>query len=164
MLVSLVNNFYTCAFGYAEVPNMIRILLAFALLCLSLMSPAQANQQTVGDFTIHYQAFGSTFLTPSIAKAYGLQRSNYTGIVNISVQHASDKPGVGVPVEITGVAKNLLDSSISLKFKEIREGKAVYYIAEVPYRNDETMHFQIGIKHGRELNTTLKFKQRFYVD
>ena len=143
---------------------MIRLFLALALLTFTAWSPANADEQTVGDYTIHYQAFGSTFLTPAIAKAYGLKRSNYTGIVNISVLNSKDKVPTGVPVEISGVAKNLLDSSIQLKFKEIREGKAVYYIAEVPYRNDETMHFQIGIKHGRELNTTLKFQQRFYID
>ncbi|MCL2913325.1 DUF4426 domain-containing protein [Shewanella corallii] len=143
---------------------MIRLVLALVMLSCSVWFPAQADEQTVGDYTIHYQAFGSTFLTPAIAKAYGLTRSNYTGIVNISVLNSKDKVPTGVPVEVSGVAKNLLDSSIQLEFKEIREGKAVYYIAEVPYRNDETMHFQIGIKHGRELNTTLKFQQRFYVD
>ncbi|MGI2259781.1 DUF4426 domain-containing protein [Shewanella sp. GXUN23E] len=141
-----------------------RFFKALGLLTLALCFPVSADQQTVGDYVIHYQAFGSTFLTPSIAKAYGLQRSNYTGVVNISVLHANEKDSPGVPVEITGVAKNLLDSSINLKFREIREGKAVYYIAEVPYRNDETIHFQIGIKHGRQLNTTLKFKQSFFTD
>ncbi|MCF1427384.1 MAG: DUF4426 domain-containing protein [Shewanella sp.] len=141
-----------------------RLFKALGLLTLALCFSASANQQTVGDYVIHYQALGSTFLTPAIAKAYGLQRSNYTGIVNISVLHAKEKDSPGVPVEITGIAKNLLDSSINLKFREIREGKAVYYIAEVPYRSDETIHFQIGIKHGRQLNTTLKFKQNFFTD
>lgn len=58
------------------------LLLSAALFCI----PAQAEQkQQVGDFAIHYIALSSTFLTPNIAKTYGIKRSRYTGLVNIAV-------------------------------------------------------------------------------
>ena len=69
-----------------------------------------------------------------------------------------------MPVEITGVANNLLDARIDLKFREIREGKAIYYIAEVPYRDDQEINFNIAIKYRNQLNTNLQFKQKFYVE
>ena len=136
------------------------------LLCLgSLVGVAQAEQkQAVGHFDIHYMALGSTFLTPSIAKSYGIERSRYTGIINIAVLDTSEEGNPAVPVEISGLANNLIDARMQLKFREIREGDAIYYIAEVPYRDDQEINFQILIKHGNELNTTLAFKQKFYVD
>ncbi|BDM65281.1 outer membrane protein [Shewanella sp. NFH-SH190041] len=137
------------------------LLLSAALFCI----PAQAEQkQQVGDFAIHYIALSSTFLTPNIAKTYGIKRSRYTGLVNIAVLDTAQQGSPAVPVELSGIARNLLDTRTELDFREIREGKAIYYIAEVPYRHDEDIHFQIAVKYGKQLNTILKFKQQFYVD
>lgn len=144
---------------------MLRQFLTMLALTASLCGVAQAEQkETVGNFDIHYMALGSTFLTPSIAKTYGITRSSYTGIVNIAVLDTSEADSPAVPIEISGVANNLLDARIQLKFKEIREGKSIYYIAEVPYRDDQEINFDIAIKHGNQLNTNLKFKQKFYID
>ncbi|AVI67055.1 DUF4426 domain-containing protein [Shewanella sp. NKUCC05_KAH] len=144
---------------------MFRNLLAVLALTASLCGVANAEQkETVGNFDIHYMALGSTFLTPSIAKSYGIKRSNYTGIINIAVLDISEANKPAVPVEITGVANNLLDARINLTFKEIREGDAIYYIAEVPYRDDQEINFNIAIKYGNQLNTNLQFKQKFYVE
>ena len=144
---------------------MIRTLFCALALMLLPMSNAFAEQkQSVGNFDIHYVALGSTFITPSIAKTYGITRSSYTGLINISVLDTSAEGNPAVPVEISGIANNLLDARVELSFKEIREGGAIYYIAEVPYRDDQQINFQIAIKHGNKLNTQLKFKQKFYVD
>ncbi|PIQ39478.1 MAG: hypothetical protein COW58_11520, partial [Thalassolituus sp. CG17_big_fil_post_rev_8_21_14_2_50_53_8] len=77
-------------------------------LTASLCGVANAEQkETVGNFDIHYMALGSTFLTPSIAKSYGIERSSYTGIINIAVLDMSTTGSPAVPVDITGVANNL---------------------------------------------------------
>ena len=144
---------------------MFRNLCAVLVLTASLIGIAQAEQkQQVGNFDIHYMALSSTFLTPTIAKSYGIERSRYSGLINIAVLNNSEDNNPAVPVEISGVANNLLDARIDLKFREIREGDAIYYIAEVPYRDDQEINFQIAIKYGSKLNTTLNFKQKFYVD
>ncbi|MEZ9196857.1 DUF4426 domain-containing protein [Shewanella sp. 10N.286.54.B9] len=144
---------------------MFRSLIAVLLLSLCLVSSAFAEQkQKVGNYDIHYVALSSTFLTPSIAKSYGIKRSSYSGILNISVLDTSVDGNPAVPVEITGVANNLLDARVELKFREIREGDSIYYIAEVPYRDDQQINFNIAVKHGSKLNTQLKFKQKFYVE
>lgn len=144
---------------------MLRNILAMLVLTASLCGVANAEQkETVGNFDIHYMALSSTFLTPSIAKAYGIERSSYRGIINIAVLDISETGKPAVPVVISGVANNLLDARIELKFKEIREGQAIYYIAEIPYRDDQEINFNIAIKHGNRLNTNLQFKQKFYVE
>lgn len=144
---------------------MLRHLLVLLALTVSLCGVASAEQkETIGNFDIHYMALGSTFLTPNIAKSYGIERSSYKGIINIAVLDISATGSPAIPVNITGVAHNLLDARIDLKFREIREGDAIYYIAEVPYRDDQEINFNIAIKRGNELNTNLQFKQKFYVE
>ncbi|MCE9678041.1 DUF4426 domain-containing protein [Shewanella sp. AS1] len=144
---------------------MLRPLICALLLFLVSTPAAFAEQkQSVGNFDIHYIAIGSTFITPSIAKSYGIQRSSYSGLLNISVIDTSKEGKPAIPVEISGIANNLLDARVDLVFREIREGDAIYYIAEVPYRDDQEINFQIAIKSGKTLNTQLNFKQKFYVD
>lgn len=144
------------------------IRFAFApLLALLLTLPVQAEQKMqVGKYAIHYVTFGSTFLTPKIATSYGLNRSRYTGVVNISVLDTSQSTSAAnaVAVTITGNAKNLTGIVKDLEFREIREGDAIYYIAELDHRNEETYLFDINISNSSDLNTKLKFKQKLYVD
>ncbi|WP_350582625.1 DUF4426 domain-containing protein, partial [Pseudomonas sp. HY2-MNA-CIBAN-0224] len=33
-----------------------------------------------------------------------------------------------------------------------------------PYRDDQDVNFTIAIKYKNQLNTSVKFKQKFYVD
>ncbi|MFT5236377.1 MAG: hypothetical protein ACI8SK_001644 [Shewanella sp.] len=144
---------------------MLKAILSALILSLAFVGNVWAEQkEKVGNFDIHYVALSSTFLTPSIAKSYGIKRSGYTGLINISVLDTSQKGNPAVPVEISGIANNLLDARIELNFREIREGKAIYYIAEVPYRDDQEINFRIAVKYGNKLNTQLKFKQKFYVE
>jgi hypothetical protein len=140
-------------------------ILLLSLITMTSIGYAQAEQkQQVGNFDIHYMALSSTFITPEIAKTYGIERSSYNGLVNITVLNTNLEGHPAVPVEISGIANNLIDARVTLDFKEIREGKSIYYIAEVPYRDDQDVNFTIAIKHGNQLNTSLKFKQKFYVD
>ncbi|NRB24835.1 DUF4426 domain-containing protein [Shewanella sp.] len=144
---------------------MFRAILSVLILTLAFVGNVSAEQkQKVGNYDIHYVALSSTFLTPSIAKSYGIKRSSYIGIVNISVLDTSQEGNPPVPVEISGIANNLLDARINLKFREIREGEAIYYVAEVPFRDDQEINFKVAIKYNNKLNTQLKFKQKFYVE
>ncbi|EDQ01768.1 conserved exported protein of unknown function [Shewanella benthica] len=144
---------------------MFRAILSVLILTLAFVGNVSAEQkQKVGNYDIHYVALSSTFLTPSIAKSYGIKRSSYIGIINISVLDTSQEGNPPVPVEISGIANNLLDARIELNFREIREGKAIYYVAEVPFRDDQEINFKVAIKYGKKLNTQLKFKQKFYVE
>ncbi|MFM4989919.1 DUF4426 domain-containing protein, partial [Aeromonas veronii] len=57
------------------------------LLALLMTLPLKAEQmKELGPWLVHYNAFNSSFLTPEVAKAYGLERSRYNAIINIAVQ------------------------------------------------------------------------------
>lgn len=131
------------------------------LLALLVTLPLRAEQmQALGPWQVHYNAFNSSFLTPEVAKAYGLERSRYNGILNIAVQ---DKNGKALAAGLTGEAKNLTGTIRTLSFQQVKEGDAIYYLAVLPYRNEDTYQFTINIMaDGR--HETLKFQQTFYVD
>ena len=141
------------------------VIILTCLLSTMLISTAVSaeNMKKMGKMNIHYMAIGATFFTPEIAKAYGIERSKYNGLVNISVLDNSKQGTPAKTVSITGTARNLADQKKTLSFKEVREGDAIYYLAEVDYRNDETIRFDLTITDGEETHQ-LEFSQKFYVD
>ncbi len=139
-------------------------LILAVILCLLVMTSASAeNMKKLGSMNVHYMAIGSTFFTPEIAKAYGISRSRYNGLINISVLDNSQAGAPAKTVSITGQAKNNLGQFKDLEFQEVKEGHAIYYLAQVNYNNEETIHFDIMINDGKE-KQNLKFSQIFYVD
>jgi len=121
------------------------------------------NMKKLGSMNIHYMAIGATFLTPEIAKNYGIERSRYNGLINISVLDNTQKNMPAKTVSISGTARNDLGQIKSLEFQEVKEGKAIYYLAQVNYSNEETYYFELEITDGKESHK-MKFKQKFYVD
>jgi len=140
-----------------------KFLLAITISFFTSTYATAENMKKLGSMNVHYMAIGSTFFTPEIAKIYGITRSRYNGLINISVLD-NTKPGTPAKtVSITGKAKNNLGQFKTLEFTEVKEGNAIYYLAQVKYNNEETMHFTLLINDGKE-QQTLKFSQKFYVD
>ena len=144
--------------------NIMNKLLLITLFDLSVVMTSSAeNMKKMDDINVHYIALGSTFLTPEIAKAYGIERSRYKGLVNISVLDNTQDGNPSKTVTINGKARNDVGQIKSLDFTEVKEGDAVYYLAQVSYTNKETIYFDINITDkGKQHN--LKFSQKFYVD
>ncbi|MBO1518197.1 DUF4426 domain-containing protein [Oceanisphaera pacifica] len=127
---------------------------------LALSSQAHAEQTTIGSWTVHYNALPSTFLTPDVARANRIERSRYNGLLNIAVL---DENGKAVQVNLTGNGKTLLGTERALEFQTIREGDAIYYIAQYPYRNEDNVLFTIDIS-GPKQGGELSFRHTFYTD
>ncbi|MGF1727837.1 DUF4426 domain-containing protein [Photobacterium nomapromontoriensis] len=143
-----------------------RTLSLLPLLMIGLLPslPAHAEQfKHIGDLEVHYSSFPSTFLTPDIANNYNIQRSRYSAVINITVLDSSQPGKPSVSAVLTGKAKNLIGHTKTLSFREIHEGKAIYYIAEIKHANEEQFNFLIDVSHnGTQGN--LDFKQTFFVD
>jgi len=135
------------------------LLLTITLLCSATVSAEQ--MQKLGDWDVHYIAFPSTFLTADVASNYDIDRSKYLGIINISVLDSDTKKAQAVKMTVT--ARNLLGNIRELDVREIREQNAIYYIAEVPHRNEETYRIKVTLSSGNQTQE-LKFQQKFYVD
>jgi hypothetical protein len=67
-------------------------------------------------------------------------------------------------VGIKGVAKNLIGQMKTLEFKQIKEGDAVYYLAQFPIVNEEMYQFAIDIDAGNKGRGPVSFSQKLYVE
>jgi hypothetical protein len=127
---------------------------------------AWAESTKAGDYTIHHNAFTADTLNPEVAKAYGLQRSKYRGILNVSV--VQDQAGTtGLPrhaaVDVDIV--NLTGQRSRIPMRELTDQEAVYYIGEFPVYNQQTIDFEIRVKpQGGEQTHTLKMSQEFFTN
>lgn len=138
------------------------ILIALTGLC---SFPAMAEQfQTIKDVEVHYSAFNSTFITPKVAKSYQLKRSGYSAILNISLLDNSQVGNSAISGSLSGQVKNLIGQTKQLEFKQVKEGQAIYYLAQFPITNEETFTFNIDVDAGNKGKGQLKFTQKFYVE
>ena len=136
-------------------------LLAIALLASSFGTSAE-QKVVKNDWDIHYIAFPSTFLEPKVAKQYGLTRSKYQAVINISVLDNTQQDKAQ-KASITGFANNLVGQTISLDFKKVVEGEAIYYLSQMQYHDNEPIKFTILVQQGNRTET-FKFSKKFYVD
>jgi len=141
----------------------VKLLLAITISLFAITNASAENMKKLGSMNVHYMAIGSTFFTPEIAKAYGITRSRYNGLINISVLDNTKTGSPAKTISITGQAKNNLGQFKNLEFKEVIEGDSIYYLAQVSYNDEETLHFTLEINDGKE-QQTLKFSQKFFVD
>ncbi len=144
--------------------KILQTFIFILLVSLTLVSNVFAeNMKKMGTMQIHYIALNATFLTPKIAKAYNIERSRFNGLINISVLDDTKKSTPAKAVVMRGTARNDLGQIKTLSFDEVKEGDAIYYLAQVKYTNEETFYFDITINDGKEIQQ-LKFTQKFYVD
>lgn len=138
--------------------------LCHGMLLLSLfVTPSLFAEQKkqLGDWDIHYIAFNSTFLTPEVAKATNLNRNKNNAIINISVLDSNSQQAQ--QVHIGGIARNLMGQQQDLVFREIKDGDAIYYIAVMPFRNEQQFTFSLEIRQGVK-RQQLNFSQKLYTE
>jgi len=142
------------------------------ILAIFFFSHVNAEQKEVFDgpdgseYEVHYIGFASTFLETEIAKEYQLVRSRALGIINISVIKVDAdgrRKAVGAVVEIK--MKNDLQQAQFLSSKQVVEGEAIYYLAQLQYKEGELLIFDVSIyPEGRTKAMQFRFSQNFYHD
>lgn len=145
-----------------------RLIKTLVLLLLIASLPVSAQQaQKFGEYMIHYSAMNTSLLTPEIAKAYGIRRSDSRGMINISVLKGNtEDTATAVKAKVTATGRNLTGQTRTLDMREIDDGDgAVYYIGELSVRNMETFDFTIEVTpDGNSKPYTVKFRQQFYTE
>jgi hypothetical protein len=133
-----------------------RLFLLFFSLCLAL--PAMAERKySFDDVDVHYSAFNSSFLQPQIAEASGLTRGKNQGVLNIAVQ----KAGKPTTATVSGQVRNLMGQVSNLSFRQVREGDAIYYLAQFPF-SEETLSFTINVQSAGGPRNSFTFSQEFF--
>jgi hypothetical protein len=135
--------------------------LALMLLAFCLALPAMAEQkQSYGALDVHYSAFNSSFLQPEVAASVGLVRSKSQGVVNVALLQAG-KASTG---QVSGEVKNLLGQISPLSFKQVKEGTAIYYLAQFPFEQQEMLRFTLNVKGADGVPHSIDFSQEFFPD
>ena len=139
------------------------VLFVLALSLFSLNSYAE-NSKEFGDYVVHYNAFRSDTISPDVAKQYGLTRANNRILINIAVlKKVMNTTGTPTKSDVSGHASNLTGQLKKLEFKEIKEGTAIYYLAEAKISDGEFLKFDIQITpEGESRAARLNFKKRFF--
>ena len=127
------------------------LLRTLALLTTLASAGAIAQQaQNFGEYSVHYNALNSSLITPEVAKAYGIRRSNSRALINISVlKESADQAATAVKAKATVSGRNLTGQTRNVDMREINDGDgAIYYIGELSVRNMET--FDITVLFTRD--------------
>lgn len=140
-----------------------RILLAMLTMCVISGWAHAEKAQKFGNLEIHYNALTTNDLLPEVARMYKIERSNTRGLLTISVLKKNDM-GVALPVpaKISMFVTNMTQQLSPLVMREIKEGTAVYYLAEFRVAAPDTLTFTGVVETAGEPRREVKFSQRFY--
>jgi len=143
------------------------LALAFTTVNIAPHSFAQKDpnltfETNVGGYTVRHVVFNSTFVLPEVAKIYGIKRSKYESMLNVSLS-PQGKAG-SLPAEVKGTITNLMQQQKVLQFKEIKEKNATYYLAPIRVSNEELLHFELTLKPASGEALQVKFSQTVYAD
>ena len=145
-----------------------KLLKKITLFTILISSPAIAQQaQEFGDYVVHYNALSSSLITPEVAKAYGIRRSNSRALINISVlKTTAEQAATAVKAAVTTSGRNLTGQTRNVEMREVDDGDgAIYYIGELSVRNMETFDFTVVVMpEGQSKPLNVKFRQQFYTE
>jgi hypothetical protein len=121
------------------------------------------NSVRSGDLVVHYNAVPTTSLTADVARQYGITRSANRALVNVSVRRGAPGADQAVPATVRVAATNLNGQRSDLRVREVREGEAIYYLAEARFQGQETLNFEIEVSaEGATAPVRASFRQEFF--
>lgn len=140
----------------------IATLLLTMLFCSVQVSAQQSEM--FGPYELHYSVVNTTFLAPEVAATYGITRGKKRAILNLAVREHLAEGTQARNMLIEGRTWDLIQNQF-LSFKEVREGPAIYYIAEFKFINEEWRFFEVDFRpEGADQTYTFKFKHQLYIN
>ena len=141
--------------------------LAAAVLIWLAGAALPAAAQSVngpGGITVHYSALPTLDLQPEVARSYSITRSAARGLLNIAVRQVqADGSSRALSATIEGAATNLAGQRQELRLREVREGEAIYYLAEPRIAAGETLDFSLSVlPEGTAAPIQVRFRQEFF--
>ncbi len=143
-------------------------LVLALMLCVSFLfsNVVYAESKTFGNYTVHYIAVNSTFLTPEIAQQYKIVRSARRAFLNIAVlRNNADGSTTPVAAKVEGGKRNLMQQTGDIDFVEIREGESIYYIGQFDFSNAEIVRFNVQVTPaGESAAEAIEWTTQLYSD
>jgi hypothetical protein len=112
-------------------------------------------------YEILVNAMSTADLTPEVAQAYDIVRSENKGLVNLVVLGKEANTPVSGKVQVS--ASNLTGQLKSMELREIVDGPSIYYIGVVMVDNRETINFDFDVQpEGSNQVLLIRFTHEFY--
>ena len=140
--------------------------LILLILTLIIMPAWAENSTSIPGYTIHHNAISTASLDPDIAKKYGIQRSKYRGMLNVSViKNVPGTIGKSSMAVVLAKATNIRGQMISIPMRMVEEADAIYYIGEFRIADQETLNFDLQVQpRGETRFYDAKLSQQFFID
>ena len=137
------------------------LLYLGTIVLFGITTSANAEQKQIfGDYEVHYIVIPTMFLKADIAQRYNIVRAKNRALVNVSVSRAQ----LAVESAVTGQSKNLLSQVQTLKFNQVTEGPAVYYLAQLRHGDEEHHRLELNIEFPDGTTGKLNFQQKLYFE
>lgn len=150
-------------FTGSTLKGLLTLLIGFTAMTMAVNVSAE-NAQKFGDYTVHYNAFNSDVLQPSMAEAYGIVRSKNRGMLTVTIiKKESGSTGKPVRAAVTASASNLTGQFRQFNIREIDEESSIYYMSVFHVAHEEMLDFVLQIlPEGETQSHTVKFRQQFF--
>ena len=144
--------------------NALRQTVLLLMVAAALHNPAAAQQsERFGPYEVFYSVVNTTFLEPDVAATYNIKRGKRNAIINLAVREHVGSGSEPRAMLLDGRTWDLIQGQ-PLEFQEVREGEAVYYIAEFGFINEEWRFFEFDFRpQGATETYTFKFKHQLYI-
>tara|TARA_Y100001935_G_C17242436_1_gene476441 strand:+ start:149 stop:583 length:435 start_codon:yes stop_codon:yes gene_type:complete len=141
-----------------------KLAVPFLILFLIPICSSAENQTKVNGYTIYHNALTTDSLSPQSASIYKIKRSKGRGLVNISILEDNEKKfGRPVSANVSLYSKNLIGQKRNIPLREVREGIAIYYIADFPVGHRERLIFNVEVTPvGSSYPFKTTFQKEFY--
>ena len=149
-------------------------LPAAALLCLALTAcgndaPKPAKRidtpqeaiRRVGDVTIRANVLPTANLNDSVARDYGIPRSDNTLLLLVAVRQGPDGQETALPATITTGVTTLQGQRTGIAMRELRTADLVDYVGTVDISPPDTLNFDIKIVREGAATETMTFSRDF---
>lgn len=141
-----------------------RLLPLFLSLIFATLPVHAQQSERFGPYELFYSVVNTTFLEPDVAASYGITRGKKRAILNLALREHVEGGTEAREMRLQGRTWDLIQNQF-LEFQEVREGPAIYYIAEFRFINEEWRFFEMDFRpDGGNETYTFKFKHQLYVD
>lgn len=108
---------------------------------------------------VHYIIIPTTFLESEIATKYDVARARNRALINVSILDANKQAVTGA---VSGSSSNLLGQTQYFEFRQVREGDAIYYLAELLHSDQELHRVTLEVALDTGQKDQIKFNQKMY--
>lgn len=131
--------------------------LALLLLLSGGLAHAQ-GQHSAGAYQVHYSALPSAFLTPEVARQYGILRSRVRGVLVVSVQRDGQPVRVRIEAQV-GPGGGQLQP---LQLRQVDTEGLPSYIGSFAIAAGESRQFRLRITPPDSEPLQIAFSQQFF--